>query len=435
VPVQRNLLALLALPWLLAPAAAEQALAGAHPAQAAAGWAWAFMLLALAAIGAVGWLAWRLGRLQATVAPAVAAAAPPIRCAGLAAANPAADGPEVSAAPVASADAAMALDLHHRPALLLDGTAGGVPRLLHLNAAARLLLPQARVGDILRLPPSREAGVQDPLAGLASALEGLPALQPGERTERAGWQLACTTAADGAGRRWGLLAEPPAAPDTETEQFSFTLSHDLRAPIRVVDGFTRIVKEDYGSLLDRVGNDHLDRVLGAASRMNLMIDAMLTLARLSRQPLTRQSVNLSQLATWVSEELRRGAPERQVQFEIEPGVQVSGDPTLLRLVLENLIGNAWKYSSGNALSVIRFGRVQTPGGPACCVQDNGAGFDMRGAERLFGLFQRLHSASEFPGTGVGLASVRRIVQRHGGHIWAEAEPGRGARFYFTLSGS
>ena len=220
----------------------------------------------------------------------------------------------------------------------------------------------------------------------------------------------------------------------EADSFSFTVSHDLKAPIRVVEGFTRIVKEDYGQLLDRVGNDHLDRVLGAAARMNLMIDALLTLARLSKQPLARQPVNLSQIAHYVVDELRRGQPDRNVGVDIEEGLQAEGDPTLLRLVLENLLGNAWKYSERNPQAQLSLRSVPHGAGRAFVVRDNGAGFDMRSAERLFGLFQRLHSASEFPGHGVGLASVRRIVRRHGGDIWAEAEPARGAAFTFTLGG-
>jgi signal transduction histidine kinase len=235
-------------------------------------------------------------------------------------------------------------------------------------------------------------------------------------------------------------ARPAAEAESENASFSFTLSHDLRAPIRVVEGFTRIVKEDYGRLLDRVGNDHLDRVLSAAARMNLMIDALLTLARLSSQPLARQPVNLSQLAAFVVDDLRRAAPEREVEVEIEPGLSTQGDPTLLRLVLENLLGNAWKYTGRTAQARLSLGMVSNAaaGGaagarPTYVMRDNGAGFDMRSSERLFGLFQRLHSASEFPGHGVGLASVRRIVRRHGGEIWAEAEPGRGAAFYFTLA--
>ena len=221
----------------------------------------------------------------------------------------------------------------------------------------------------------------------------------------------------------------------ELEAFSYTVAHDLRAPIRVVEGFTRILKEDYGRQIDRVGNEHLDRVMAAAARMDQMIDAMLTLARLSSQPLAMQPVNLSQTALWIVEDLRRAAPEREADIEIETGLAAQGDPTLLRLVLENLLGNAWKYSQRTPRARIVFAAEAAADGlRGFVVRDNGAGFDMRSAERLFGLFQRLHSASEFAGTGVGLASVRRIVRRHGGEIWAEAEPGRGASFHFTLLG-
>lgn len=224
----------------------------------------------------------------------------------------------------------------------------------------------------------------------------------------------------------------------ESESFAYTVSHDLRAPIRVIEGFTRIVREDYGQVLDRIGNDHLDRVLGAAARMNSMIDALLALARLSSQPLARQRVDLSRHAQYVLDDLQKHAPHRRVDTRVMPGLEVEGDPTLLRLVLENLLGNAFKYSSRRDVAHIEFGaesRAPQPGGPTqrvYYVSDDGAGFDMRFADRLFGAFQRLHSASEFQGTGVGLASVRRIVRRHGGEIWAEAEVDKGATFYFTL---
>ena len=226
----------------------------------------------------------------------------------------------------------------------------------------------------------------------------------------------------------------PTAPDAagaEQESFSYTISHDLRAPIRVVEGFTKIVKEDYGRLLDRVGNDHLDRVLGAAAHMNNMIDALLALSKLSSQPLVRQSVNLSQLAGYVADDLRRQWPERVVNVEIEPDVQVLGDATLLRVVIENLLGNAWKYTGKCAAAHIVFER-SPKGSDLFTVRDNGAGFDMRFSDRLFGVFQRQHSANDFPGTGVGLASVRRIGRRHGGEIWGESAVNQGARFHFSL---
>jgi len=245
-------------------------------------------------------------------------------------------------------------------------------------------------------------------------------------------------AAVGAALTWLVLrrgaprqARPPLPGAIDEAEFGTLVSHDLRAPIRVVEGFTRIVKEDYAAVLGRVGLDHLDRVLGAAGRMNHMIDALLALSRLSSQPLAVAPVDLSQLAGLVVEDLRRLSPERQVEVEIEPGLAATGDPTLLRMVLENLLGNAWKYTGNNEVARIAF--LRHPKEAATfTVRDNGAGFDMRFADRLFGVFQRLHSAAEFQGTGIGLASVRRIVRRHGGDIWAEAEVGRGASFHFTL---
>ncbi|MDE2368113.1 MAG: hypothetical protein KGN16_04010 [Burkholderiales bacterium] len=303
------------------------------------------------------------------------------------------------------------------------------------NAPAQALCPELDAGmpldAVLALLPQ---GLREAVARLAAP--GAEAASASATTEADGWRVVRFDS--GAAR--GLLLLPArgaAAAGTsaadENESFGFTVSHDLRAPIRVVEGFTRILKEDYGKQLDRVGNDHLDRVLSAAARMNGMIDALMTLARLSAQPLQRQPVNLSQLAHYVVDDLRRATPEREATFDIEGGLTARGDPTLLRLVLENLLGNAWKYSARCAHTEISL-RAQPHGaGVAYVVRDNGAGFDMRAADRLFGLFQRLHSASEFPGHGVGLASVRRIVHRHGGSIWAESEPGRGAAFFFTLA--
>jgi signal transduction histidine kinase len=362
------------------------------------------------------------------------------------------------ARPVQASDEAQAraaalaplLALQPGPALLALDTGSGWA--LHLcNEAAHSAWPELAVGqalpDALGAVPQALAmafaAAGTPTAGAAAAVDGI------DNSDIDGWQLQALDALP-AGWRGLLLLKLPtqaganaeadararASADNESESasFSFTVSHDLRAPIRVVEGFTRIVKEDYGRLLDRVGNDHLDRVLGAAARMNLMIDALLTLARLSSQPLARQPVNLSQLAAYVVDDLRRTAPEREVEIEIEPGLATQGDPTLLRLVLENLLGNAWKYSGRTPRAHISLATIPHGNRIAYVVRDNGAGFDMRSSERLFSLFQRLHSASEFPGHGVGLASVRRIVRRHGGDIWAEAEPGRGAAFYFTLAG-
>ena len=256
-----------------------------------------------------------------------------------------------------------------------------------------------------------------------------------------GWDVRLRPlAADAAGAQAWLLALMPlprveaatTAAMNDSESFSYTVSHDLRAPIRVVEGFTKIVKEDYGRQLDRIGNDHLDRVLGAAARMNSMIDALLALAQLSSRPLSRQPVNLSQLAAYVVEDLRRQAPERTVAVHVEAGLLAQGDPTLLRVVLENLLGNAWKYSARSRNAQIWLERGRHVGHEVFTVRDNGAGFDMRFADRLFGVFQRLHSASDFPGTGIGLATVRRIITRHGGEIWAESVVDRGSSFHFTV---
>ena len=246
---------------------------------------------------------------------------------------------------------------------------------------------------------------------------------------------AAATAALGATEPASPMPSPATEPtsDHADESLAYTLSHDLRAPIRVVDGFARILKEDFGHALDRIGNDHLDRVLGAAARMSSMIDALLSLSQLSAKPLERQPVNLSQLASYVAEDLRRLSPQREVSLHVDPDMQVQGDPTLLRMVLENLIGNAWKYTGKRSDAQIWFEHRVQDRREVFVVRDNGAGFDMRFAERLFSAFQRLHSASEFQGTGVGLVSVRRIVRRHGGDIWAEAAPGQGARFEFTLA--
>lgn len=236
-------------------------------------------------------------------------------------------------------------------------------------------------------------------------------------------------------------------PMTESDQevLRYALSHDLRAPLRVVDGFSRIIKEDYGRLLDRIGNDHLDRVLAATARMNGMIDAILAQAQLSHAPLQRARMDLTAMAREVAQEQRAarhadlaGMTQTallEVEFSIAEGLMADGDPVLVRRVLENLIGNALKYSGKVPHPRIEIGAVAATNPTVYFVRDNGAGFDMRHADKLFGLFQRLHSTRDFPGTGVGLAGVQNIVRRHGGRVWAEAAPGQGACFYFTLLGA
>ncbi len=307
-----------------------------------------------------------------------------------------------------------------------DGSAGDGVRAL--RAQLESMVPFT---DVAVLQPGTHAALQWQLRG-APRFDGEGQFAGHLGTARLGDTAAAAAGAPLPAAALGLTAHESSELLSEQAAFSYTVTHDLRAPIRVVEGFTRILKEDYGRLLDRIGNDHLDRVLAAAARMNSMIDALLTLANLSAQPLARQPVNLSQIAGFVVDDLKRAAPERSVEVHIAPGMGVDGDPTLLRLVLDNLLGNAFKYSQRTAQAKVVFDSTVQDGRQVFCIADNGTGFDMRNADRLFGVFQRLHSANDFPGTGVGLASVKRIVRRHGGDVWAESEPGRGAQFFFTL---
>ena len=222
----------------------------------------------------------------------------------------------------------------------------------------------------------------------------------------------------------------------ELESFAHSVSHDLRAPLRVVDGFATILLEDYAQParpIDELGREHIRRIIAAGGRMNTMIDTLLALSRMTSRELERERVNLSQLARELADELKAGDRSRVVEFAIAPDLATDGDRTLLRLVLQNLIGNAFKFTGRVAVARIEFGMAPGADGRRTYhVRDNGAGFDPRFAEKMFGLFQRFHSANEFPGTGVGLATVQRIVRKHGGRIWAESQPGEGASFYFTL---
>lgn len=218
----------------------------------------------------------------------------------------------------------------------------------------------------------------------------------------------------------------------EIESFSYSVSHDLRAPLRAIDGFSRILIEDHAEQLDAEARAALDRVRGAVQRMGGLIDDLLGLSRVGRARMQRTTVDLSQLVSEVVDQLRTASPGRSVEVVIPPGFQVYGDEQLLRLIIENLLGNAWKYTNRTASARIELGRRTERGETVYFVRDNGAGFDMQYAGKLFQPFQRLHRTEEFEGTGVGLATVARIVLRHGGRVWAEAEVGKGATFYFTL---
>ena len=228
-------------------------------------------------------------------------------------------------------------------------------------------------------------------------------------------------------------SEELAAANRELEAFAYSVSHDLRAPLRAIDGFSQALLEDYGERLDGPGLDYLRRVRAASQRMAALIDDLLQLSRLTRAPLQPRVVDLSSMAREILSELQEQQPDRFVQVDIQPGMQVWGDPGLLRTALQNLLDNAWKYTSKNAYARIEVGCDQTDGDTVFYVRDNGAGFDMRYADKLFGPFQRLHHPSEYEGTGIGLATVQRIIHRHGGRIWAESSPGQGATFYFRLA--
>jgi PAS domain S-box-containing protein len=221
----------------------------------------------------------------------------------------------------------------------------------------------------------------------------------------------------------------------ELEAFSYSVSHDLRAPLRGIDGFSQILLKNHGDRLDHTGRDFLQRIRRATTRMGELIDDLLQLSRVSASSLRIETVDLSGLASLVIDDLREREPDRRVMTEVQPGIVIRADPRLLRIVVENLLGNAWKFTKNRADARIRVGKMPQEGEEAAFVKDNGAGFNMRYAHKLFGAFQRLHGAGEFEGTGIGLATVRRIINLHGGRVWANAAVNRGATFYFTLPSS
>jgi PAS domain S-box-containing protein len=226
------------------------------------------------------------------------------------------------------------------------------------------------------------------------------------------------------------------ASNQELEAFSYSVSHDLRAPLRAIDGFANILVEDYTASLDEAGRGHLQRIRTASQRMSQLIDDLLELARISRAEISFQDVDLTEIARTLLRELQEDEPERKIAVEIAESPRAYADPVLIRVVLDNLLRNAWKFTGKRDAASIAFGAASVPVGDqveiAYFVRDNGAGFDMAYADKLFKPFSRLHAASDFSGTGVGLATVQRVVQRHGGRIWAESAAGQGTTFYFTL---
>jgi DNA-binding response OmpR family regulator len=229
------------------------------------------------------------------------------------------------------------------------------------------------------------------------------------------------------------LVEELERKNRELEAFSYSVSHDLRAPLRSIDGFSHALMEDYADRLDASGQDYLRRVRSSAQRMAELIDDLLLLSRVSRAELRRKAVDLSTLARNVADALRRSDPERTVAVQIQDGVEAHADGPLMQIVLENLLGNAWKFTSKSPTATIAFGMGDSPHGRTYFVRDDGAGFAMAHVDKLFAPFQRLHSEEEFPGTGIGLATVQRVIDRHGGQVWAEGVVGSGATFFFTIA--
>ncbi len=223
------------------------------------------------------------------------------------------------------------------------------------------------------------------------------------------------------------------AANAELEAFSYSVSHDLRAPLRAIDGYSKMVLRRYADKLDADGRHALERVRAGSERMGVLIDDLLGLSRLSRRPMTFRDVELSALAAEIVEELRAAEPERELEVLIEPNVSAVGDKELLRVALQNLLGNAFKFTSQEPHARVQFGRTEHASHAAIFVRDNGVGFDMSDADKLFRPFERLHSESEFSGNGIGLATVQRVIGRHGGRVWAEGAIGAGATFYFTLA--
>lgn len=219
----------------------------------------------------------------------------------------------------------------------------------------------------------------------------------------------------------------------ELEAFSYSVSHDLRAPLRSLDGFSHILLDEYRDKLDEEGQDFLRRLRTASQHMGQLIDSLLQLSRVSRSEISREPVDLSGMARQIVSELQKSAPERQVEVKIAERVTAMADPRLTHVVLQNLLHNAWKFTAKRERACIEFGTAEKDGAPVMFVRDNGAGFDMNYRNKLFGAFQRLHATSEFEGSGIGLATVQRVVRRHGGHVWADGVPQQGATFYFTLA--
>lgn len=324
-------------------------------------------------------------------------------------------------------------------------------RVVDLNpAAARVLglpAPWAVGSALSEVAPD----LGELLHVFGAAGEAQKEVELGEGVKRRFYEMSLSTLTDGKGRPTGRLlvlrdvtgrkrAEEElvrqkaqlAHANSELEHFAYLIAHDLRAPLRSIDGFSRILVEDYEDVLDEEGVGHLERVRGATGKMAQMIEDLLDLAQLTRTTLRRQPVDLGALAEDAVAELRQGQPERSLEFVAAEGLMVEGDPRLLRVALGNLLENAWKFTGTRADARVEFGAEQENGATVYFVRDNGVGFDPAYAEQLFGAFKRLHTSEEFEGTGIGLAAVARVIERHGGRVSADGAVGEGATFYFTL---
>lgn len=218
----------------------------------------------------------------------------------------------------------------------------------------------------------------------------------------------------------------------DLEAFNYSVAHDLCAPLRRICGFTRALQEQYAGRLDLEGMDYLERIFKSSQHMNELIESLLQLSQLSYLNLKREVVDLSEIVSETANDLKQSAPERNAEFVIQPRIRTFGDAGLLDIAMRNLLRNAWKFTQMRDRTRIEFGACEEESDKTCFIKDNGIGFDASNAEKMFHAFQRLHSSSDFPGNGIGLTTVQRIINRHGGRIWAEGEVGKGATFYFTL---
>jgi signal transduction histidine kinase len=306
-----------------------------------------------------------------------------------------------------------------------DATEGTIVLMLSTEAEVkdRLRGPRAGANEYVGKPYDRDHVV-------AKVRELLGSGAPTNRDDTTG--LAAAPASRAMAETRAVLIKELARKNRELEAFSYSVSHDLRAPLRGIDGFSHALLEEYADCLDARGRDYLQRVRNGAQHMGRVIDDMLRLLYVSRAELKIERLNVSSIARAVAADLARGSPERRVDLDVQEAISAMGDPYLLRLVFENLLGNAWKFSSKVSRPQIQVGALVRGAEHHFFVRDNGAGFDMTYAGKLFRPFQRLHSADDFPGTGIGLAMVDKVIERSGGRVWAESTVNQGATFYFAL---